>query len=405
MTTSLPLLSLEFLTLACVAIVLVAGTRGLVRQTLFLLANGIFLAFILLGPMGTASTLAFALVGYLLTRVTLKSPRWGLAAGLPAFVVLFVYMRNYGFLAWILPADLLTTTLATVGLSFLLFKILHVVIEAQSGTLGEFDALTYLNYCFNFTTFMMGPIQRYQDYREQWRGERPAIPLTFEAHLDAVIRILWGLFRAFVLAAWVRPYMMTWGTGLPTAGFLEILVQVYAFYFFLYFNFAGYCDVAIGLGSLLGVRPPENFNHPYLSRNISDFWLRQHRTLTLWLTDYVFTPSLKSLLRRPALRRHTTISVAIALMITMTVSGLWHGTTAGFLLYGLAHGILLVIYHAWDAWIIKRWGRARVTAWRKRPLVTVAAILITFNATAFAFVFFQLGAREGLALFAGMLSP
>jgi D-alanyl-lipoteichoic acid acyltransferase DltB (MBOAT superfamily) len=405
MTTSLPLLSLEFLALSCLAVVLLGLARGLVRQGVFLAVNLVFLAFILLGPQGTASTLAFTALGYLLIRGTLRSPRWGLALGLPAFVLLFVYMRNYGFLRWFVPDDLLTGVLATIGLSFLLFKILHVVIEAQSGTLGEFDAMTYLNYSLNFTTFMMGPIQRYQDYRDQWRGVRQAIPLTFEAHLDAVIRILWGLFRAFVLAAWVRPYMMTWGSGLPSAGLGEIVVQVYAFYFFLYFNFAGYCDVAIGLSSLLGVRAPENFNHPYLSRNISDFWLRQHRSLTLWLTDYVFTPSLKSFLRRPSLRHHPTISVALALMVTMVVSGLWHGTTAGFMLYGLAHGILLVIYHLWDAWLIKRWGRKRVAAWRKRPLVTVTAIVVTFNATAFAFVFFQLGAREGLALFAGMLTP
>ena len=250
---------------------------------------------------------------------------------------------------------------------------------------------------------MMGPIQRFQDFRDQWTGRKPAIPPTLEAHLDAVIRVLFGLFRAFVLGAWIRPYMMTWGTDFSDASFLDILLQVYAFYFFLYFNFAGYCDVAIGLGSLLGVRPPENFNKPFIARNIQDFWLRQHRSLTLWLTDFVFSPALRTCLRSGAFRKRAATAVSFSLMLTMLVSGLWHGTTAGFLLFGLTHGLLLVIYHLWDTWLKKKWGKERVIRWRSNPIVAAGGIFLTFNSAAFAFVFFQLGAREGLQLFTTIL--
>lgn len=404
MTNDLPLLSIGFLSLAVVGVILVAAARGALRQAVFLAVNLLFLSALLLGVSGTLSTLGFVLIGYVLIRSVGRSPHWGLRLGIPAFVILFVYMRSYHFLQWFTPQSLLTDILATVGLSFLLFKILHVAIEAQSGTLGNLDFVSYLNYSLNFTTFMMGPIQRYQDYREQWTGGREAIPLTLEAHLDAVLRILWGLFRIFVLGAMVQPYMMRYGTPVSTASFAEILVQVYAFYFFLYFNFGGYCDVAIGLGSLLGVRPPENFNKPFLSRNISDFWLRQHRTLTLWLTDYVFTPSLKRALRIPWFRHRTMLAVSLSLMGTMMVSGLWHGTTTGFVLFGLAHGALLVTYHLWDAWLIRTWGHAGVARWRQRPWVHLGGIFLTFNATAFAFVFFQLGAREGLQLFRNLVT-
>ena len=402
MTNDLPLLSIEFLVLAMVGVAAVVSTSGRLRQAAFLTVNLIFLVGILFGVRGTVSTIAFSLLGYLLALAARRSKRWGLKLGIPAYVILFVYMRNYQFLHWMLPETLLTDVLATVGLSFLLFKILHVAIEAQSDTLGELDLITYANYCLNFTTFMMGPIQRYQDYREQWTGQRPAIPLTVEAHLDAIIRILFGLFRIFALGALVQPYMMTWGMDLALESLWGILLRVYAFYFFLYFNFAGYCDVAIGFGSLLGVRPPENFNKPFLARNISDFWLRQHRTLTLWLTDYVFTPSLKRLLRWPRFRGRTTLAVSVSLMLTMLVSGLWHGTTPGFLLFGLAHGLFLVTYHLWDSWLIGRWGRPRVAQWRRSPMVAAGGIFLTFNATAFAFVFFQLGASEGLHLFRTM---
>jgi len=403
MTNDLPLLSLEFLSLALIGVALVVATRGKIRQAVFLTVNLVFLGSMLLGVRGSLSTIAFVLLGYLLVVAVRRSKQWGLTAGISGFVIVFAYMRNYDFLHWVAPESLLTSVLATVGLSFLLFKILHVAIEAHSQTLGPFDFVSYLNYCLNFTTFMMGPIQRYQDYREQWTGEREAIPLTAEAHLDAVIRILFGLFRAFVLGAWVQPYMMVWGTNVPAGSLVQILIQVYAFYFFLYFNFGGYCDVAIGLGSLLGVRPPENFNKPFLSRNISDFWLRQHRTLTLWLTDYVFSPSLKWNLRLKVFRGRSSWAVAASLMGTMLVSGLWHGTTVGFLLFGIAHGLLLVVYHLWDSWLIRRWGRPRLAQWRKRPLVIAGGTFLTFNATAFAFVFFQLGAREGVQLFMRLL--
>lgn len=405
MSSNLPLLSLPFLTFALVATVVVASTRGGLRQAAFLAVNLFFLDVLLLGPVGTSSTLAFALTGWAIVRLARRSARWTLLLAFPVYTAAFVYMRDYGFVHWILPESILTDVLATVGLSFLFFKVLHVAIESESGTLGDVDFVTYLNYCLNFTTFMMGPIQRYQDHREQWLDASKAIPLTLEAHLGAVLRVLFGLFRAFVLGAWLDGYLMPAGTDVFSLSSSEIVVHVYAFYFFLYCNFGGYCDVAIGLGSLLGVRPPENFDHPYLSRNVSEFWQRQHRSLTLWLTDYIFTPSFKKALGVPWLRTRRTLAMSLALMLTMLVSGLWHGTTVGFLLFGLTHGVYLVVYHVWDAMLVKRLGRKRTREIRKHPLAIAFGIFLTFNATAFAFVFFQMGARQGLAVLERLVSP
>jgi membrane protein involved in D-alanine export len=218
-----------------------------------------------------------------------------------------------------------------------------------------------------------------------------------------VNRVLLGLVRVYVIGALLQPYIMTYTSGTESAPLGTMLLEVYAFYFFLYFNFAGYCDIVIGLGSLMGVRPPENFHFPFLARNASDFWQRQHRSLTLWLTDYVFTPSFKATLRRPWFRPRKVLAVSLALTLTMVVSGLWHGTTLGFLLFGMMHGAFLVTYHIWDSALIARWGRARVATFRAHPLVAAGGMLITFNATAFAFVFFQLGARKGLTLFANLI--
>jgi D-alanyl-lipoteichoic acid acyltransferase DltB (MBOAT superfamily) len=261
------------------------------------------------------------------------------------------------------------------------------MIDAYSGTIGRLTFVSYLNYVLNFATFMMGPIQRYQDYRDQWDGVKEGIPADFESHLDMVLRILFGLTKAYVLAPLFLDAALQPDTVLVDLSPAGLIVQSYAFWVYLYLNFAGYCDVVIGIGSLFGVRPPENFNKPFLARNISDFWLRQHRSLTLWLTDYVFSPTYKRLLSRYG--RHRLAAANLSLMLTMMVSGLWHGTTLSFFLFGLVHGGWFVLYRSWDELLVRSLGKGAVRRLRKNVVVHAAGIFLTFNATALAFVFFQ----------------
>jgi alginate O-acetyltransferase complex protein AlgI len=398
------LLSLGFLWLAVAAIVVLSILRGTSRQLAFLTLNLIFVIGMVLGPAGAASTVLFAVLGYGLVLLAVRKGRLAMGLGLAGYVLLFVYMRRYDALEWVLPESMLTSVLSTVGLSFLFFKIVHVIVDAYSGTLGRLDFLTYLNYCLNFTTFLMGPIQRYQDYREQWTGAKQAIPLTFEAHLDSVLRILFGFVKVYVIAAFLAGKALQPDTDLLQLSFKGFIVQTYAFWLYLYLNFSGYCDVVIGVGSLFGIRPPENFNKPFLARNISDFWLRQHRSLTLWLTDYVFNPLYKKMLTTPLTARHKLIAAYVCLMVTMMVSGLWHGTTMSFFLFGLVHGLWFVIYRSWDSVLLSRLGRAGVQRFRRNPLVHAAGIILTFNATALAFVFFQVRSDRIAAALSGLWS-
>lgn len=383
------LLSVEFVGLAVVAVLLLTTLAGLPRQLVFLALNLSFLGAILLPPVGVVSTLLFTLAGYGVVHAARRHGRAGLVGGITLFVLAFVYMRRYDFLEWVLPDSLLTGVLATAGLSFVFFKILHVAVDAHSGTLGRIDLLSYVNYCLNFTTFAMGPIQRFQDYREQWTGQEPALLPTFEAHLDAVLRVLGGFVKAYVAALLVEPLMLRPDTDLLALNPTGLFVQSWAFWIFLYLNFSGYCDIVIGIGSLFGVRPPENFDRPYLARNISDFWLRQHRTLTLWLTDYVFSPLYKKALTTPRVARYRLAAANGVLMATMLVSGLWHGTTVSFFLFGVAHGLCFVIYRTWSE-VLSRWlGKQRLRELRDRWYVRAGGVVLTFNATALAFVFFQ----------------
>jgi D-alanyl-lipoteichoic acid acyltransferase DltB (MBOAT superfamily) len=394
-------LSIEFFTFSIVSVFLLSVLGGSARQGVFLALN-LFFVWLVVGSRGTLSTLAFCLLGYALIQSHVRRPDLKLFLTLPAFIALFAYMRNYEMLQWFLPDDVLTNALRTVGLSFILFRIIHVLIDARSGTLRELDFFTYLNYCLSFTTFMMGPIQRYQDYYDQWNGHTRAINPTFEAHLDAVLRILLGLVKAYVLAAWVNVLALKADTNILDLSTGGLVLRLYAFYFYLYLNFSGYCDIVIGIGSLFGVRPPENFNMPFIARNISDFWLRQHRSLTLWLTDYVFAPTYKAMLSGGPLSGAPVLAASLALFVTMLVSGLWHGTSVGFLLFGLAHGLYLVIYHVWDHWLVRKLGRRRTAAFRGTWAARAAGIFLTFNAAAFAFLFFRLDTPHLLQLLNGL---
>jgi len=400
---SVVLLSINYLSLSMMSVLLVTGLRGIIRQFAFLSVNVFFIGY-LLGPAGAVSTIAFSLLGFALVKIHLKWPALRILYTLPLFVALFIYMRNYEALHWILPQEILTSVLGTVGLSFLFFKIIHVLVDAKSNTLRKLEFLTYLNYCLNFTTFLMGPIMRYQDYYDQWHGHKQAIEPTYEAHLDAILRILTGLVKAYILALWVSKLALQPDTDVLQLGFTAWAVQMYAFFFYLYLNFSGYCDVVIGIGSLMGIRPPENFNKPFIAQNISDFWLRQHRSLTLWLTDYVFSPTYKQALSSNRLSGHPVLSGNLALMLTMIISGIWHGTSIGFLFFGITHGIYLVIYHTWDHLLSGFLGRKRTNQLRKHWLARIIGIIITFNAASFAFLFFQLDTPHLQQLFNDLIA-
>jgi len=396
------LLSAQFLSFAFLSVILLSALRGVARHIIFLIAN-LWFVWLVLGLTGMVSTVLFCLLGYAMVTAHLQRPGLRLIHTLPVFVALFAYMRNYDLLHWFLPDSLLTNVLRTVGLSFILFKIIHVLIDARSKTIRDLEFLTYMNYCLSFTTFMMGPIQRYQDFSDQWHGRKLAIDSTFEAHVDALLRVLFGLVKAYILASWVGNLALNHDTDVLNLSLAGWVVKLYAFYFYLYLNFSGYCDIVIGLGSLFGVRPPENFNLPFIAQNISDFWLRQHRSLTLWLTDYVFSPAYKRMLEGGPLADSPLMAAILALMLTMLVSGLWHGTTIGFLIFGLLHGVYLVVYRIWDHVLVARLGRKRVKALRNALPARALGIFITFNAAAFAFLFFRLDTPSLYKFFNGLV--
>lgn len=386
------LLSLEFGLLALSAVVLLNALEGSARLAAFLAVNALF-ASSYLTPSGFASTLAFVLAGYAATRLAQRHPRSRIVT-IPMLTAAFLYLRGYRFLDGLLPDSLLGRLVATAGLSFLFFKLLHVVIEAGSRTLGPLRFWDFLGYCFNFTTFLLGPIQRYQEFRADWYGEREVVPDDFEAHLDGFNRVLRGLVKKFVLADFLAHHVLSPELDVATVSLGEVTLRTYLYYFYLYFDFSGYCDVAIGVGRLMGVRPPENFYLPFLAPNISEYWLRVHRSLTTWLTDYVFNPLYGFGLRKLSHRVPLFLLSSASLVITMLVSGLWHGTTLNFVAFGLLHGLYLVGFRAWESFARARFGNQGLRKLRQTFTWRALGVVVTFNLTAAAYAFFALETEQ-----------
>lgn len=381
--------SWTFLALALCAVVLLPALRTGFRATLFFAINLLF-AWSYWGWFALPFGLLYCLTGYGLARFVRGRGTLALTASLAVLTAMLLVLGGRAF-----TPDLNETAgIAVVaGVSFLYFKMVHVIVDTAGATMAPPPLGLYLNYCLNFTTLLMGPIQRYKDFASQWSSQDQPASVGFESQLDAVNRVLRGLVKAFVLAPWLAPFIIRPGLAIESLSAIDLLLQIYTFYIFLYLDFSGYCDIMIGIGALMGIRPPENFRFPFIARNVSDYWLRVHRSLTLWLTDYIFTPSYRFALRTQ-LSRYPFLAVAASLMLTMLAAGVWHGTQMHFVLFGLVHGMALVAVRGYEAMMIEWRGKAAFRRFSDGRLVTAIAVLLTFNFTSLAYMLFALSVED-----------
>ena len=382
------LLSIEFIALAVALVFWVRFVRGPLRIAGFLVGSAVYAA-TFLTPVGRVTLAIFLLAGYVCARLAQRWPRLT-APAVAALIAGFVYLRGYEVVVAFLPDRFWSAALSIAGLSYLLFKVLHVVVDAAGGRLPHLRLVSYLAYCLNFTTFLLGPIQRYQAFVDQWEGRQEPLLSDVASHFDAVNRVLRGFLKKWVVAAFLAEWALLPGASIAGMGAGEILLGAWLFYLYLYFDFSGYCDVVIGIGRLMGIAPPENFWLPFFAPNIAQYWLRVHRSLTEWLTDYVFHPLYTGLLRSRVLRGHRLASRNMAIAATMVIAGIWHGTTVSFLLFGIVHAFYQVVYRTIEHVLTARLGVEGLQALRARPGWAVAGTVVTFVATASAYVFFVL---------------
>ncbi|MBB2487037.1 MBOAT family protein [Mitsuaria sp. WAJ17] len=346
-----------------------------------------------------------------------RAASWLLTTGILFNLVVLGYFKYKNFFLDSLNLAVgtqfeLTAVMLPLGISFITFQKIAFLLDVRAETVKDFDLYDFLVFVFFFPQLIAGPIVHYREMMPQFEqlnyrfcGRDVAVGLSLFAM---------GLFKKVVLADGVAVHV---GPAFSAAeqgqslDFFAAWMGALAYTFQIYFDFSGYSDMAIGLARLFGIRLPVNFNSPLKASSIIDFWARWHITLTRFLTAYIYTPVVMALTRRrmqagrPVLGRGPAHPGAFAVLtvfptiLTMFVSGFWHGAGFTFVIWGLLHGAYLCINHAWRQWRPK-WDKQRYERVMK-PL----GFVLTFTAVVVGMVWFRArnvsGALEMLQAMAG----
>jgi alginate O-acetyltransferase complex protein AlgI len=284
------------------------------------------------------------------------------------------------------PIDLASPSdLVWLGFSFLAFRLLHTLLDFRSGKLPQYSLGEFVTYVLFFPAVVAGPIDRSQRFIGDLREPKGS---PCQNLFDGGERILVGVFKKFVLADSLALVALNSQNATQVNSSLWMWVIVYAYALRIYFDFAGYTDVAIGLGRLMGIKLPENFDRPYLKQNLTAFWNSWHITLAQWFRAYYFNPLTRALRLRPQ-KLPTWLIILAGQMTTMLLIGLWHGLTWNFAAWGAWHGLGLFIHNRW-----LDWSRARLGGLEKHPNLRRAlqfgGWFVTFNYVALGWVFFAM---------------
>jgi len=270
-----------------------------------------------------------------------------------------------------------------VGISYMAFRLSHLVSEVRNGIVEMPDLWEYLSFAFFVPTLSVGPISRYSVfYRSLYKTDRAATPIG-----QSLLRILVGFTKYLFLATLIE--QLSYKGLLLDSHFhspVDLPVAAVAFYLYLYLNFSGYCDMAIGTAGLVGIQVEENFDRPFTSRNLQEFWNRWHITLSSYMRDMVFSPMTRALGRRlgPQATPHV---IAFSIFTVFVAMGAWHGLAWNMLIFGALHGVGVASCHYYTIWLKKRLGKKRFMAYEGNPWIRRAGSVVTFAYMTFTLFF------------------
>lgn len=345
------------------------------------------------------------LFNYLLGGYLVRKPsRLVLVAGVVANLLLLGYYKYTNFFVDVASQAFglqwsMSQIVLPLAISFFTFQQIAYLSDAHDGAVVEHDFLNYSLFITFFPHLIAGPITHHREMLDQFRE-----PDNFRPRFDNIAvgstLFLLGLFKKVVFAdtlgATATPIFADTAQGIAPhvadawTGALTYTLQIY-------FDFSGYTDMAIGLGLLFGISLPPNFDSPYKARNVIEFWSRWHMTLTRFLTAYIYNPIVLRVTRarvaagRPQPRRGKMTAgaffalVAYPTVLTMFISGFWHGAGWQYVVFGLLHGFYLVVAHGWRAFKASRGLKLDSDSPWKRG----AAVLLTFMCVVVAMVFFR----------------
>lgn len=380
----IPFSSYEFFIIMALFIVVLAIGRFFIddKKYKYVLAclNALFLTTIYPKPLHFFLLITYAYgVTYLLSEVIMvrKKIVGILLLLLPMLLVKFDIRFDF------YPFEL-NHILSFAGLSYASFRIVGYYMDKAPGEKMT-DVTSYFNFLSFTPTMLIGPIDKFSRFKaSQEKGFSMITPNHLIVGWNALVK---GIAFKYVLAEVVDRY---WLSLTDSAGkeVLPMLNTMYAYYFYLFFDFAGYSFMALGIGKMMGMNVPVNFSNPFLAMNPQDFWRRFHISLGDWLKEYFFSPLYLYFSRRKSLKNYPLTRQNIALVLTFLLMGCWNGFKAYYILSGLLFGIYSAVHNTYVMQCRK--NNRDVIFGNLNPLaVKWISIFLTFHSVALALYIFS----------------
>ena len=265
-----------------------------------------------------------------------------------------------------------------LGISYITFKVMQMLVEIKDNMIKEVNFIDYLSFMIFFPTLSSGPIDRSRRFIKDI--EKTISKTEYLDNLGKGIEyILQGLVYKIILSQLIFDKINIISEATYTTKNLTIYMYLYGFY--LFFDFAGYSLMAVGVSKIFGIDTPMNFNKPFLSKDMKDFWNRWHMSLSHWFRDFVFSRLVFAMFKKKIFKSSLTTAM-VAYIVNMTLMGVWHGINFSYLLYGLYHGIILAITEYFQK--TKFYKNNKNKKWFE-----YSSIFITFNLVMFGFFIFS----------------
>ena len=370
-----------FILILLLAPTVILGLKGKRIQSYNMFVSVVFLALIFSQSVSGFLSLCFFTIwqvlliqGYIAYRK--KGNRFSI------FFLTVVFSILPLILSKIVPFFMQENWIGFLGISYLTFKGVQLIMETRDGLIKQTLPISRLLYfILFFPTISSGPIDRYRRFEKDLNTQ-----FTKEQYKEllylGINKIFLGFFYKYILGYLINHHVISNLPLMTISKVQEHLIYLYSYSLYLFFDFAGYSAFAIGVSYIMGVKTPENFNKPFLSQNIKDFWNRWHMSLSFWFRDYVFMRFVFWMTKKKWITNRMAVS-NLGYLLLFILMGLWHGLAIQYVVYGLYHAALMIGYNFFEKINKKhKW-------WPKNTFTRVISIIITFHFICFGFYIFS----------------
>lgn len=276
-----------------------------------------------------------------------------------------------------------------LGISFYTFSLLSYLLDVYWGICAA--QKNYLNiwlYVAFFPKVVQGPIMRYADFEGQLYDR--TVDMT--ALNDGLERFIKGIFKKVMIADQLQGLVSYSFSNINEVGTIPAWISIIYYLLQLYYDFSGYSDMAVGLARTVGFKIPENFDHPYMASSVAEYWRRWHISMGTWFRDYVYTPIIRSLTQKQwtkKLKKPFLVCDALALVVTWTLTGIWHGSGLRFLIYGLWFCLFIILERLSDNHRKRLKKQGKLKSLKKSGIRKAADHIVTLFAVTIGMVFFR----------------